>query len=71
MQGKSSNAPTPKKWLDVLLVLVATAAFVWTGSVARWPVMNLEWPVVYALLTVCLVLLVTTVVSLWRLTRFN
>jgi len=71
MQGTSSNVSAPKKWLDVLLVLIATAAFVWTGSVARWPAMNLAWPVVYALLAVALVLLVTTVVSLWRLTRFN
>jgi glucose uptake protein GlcU len=71
MQGTSFNVSVPKKWLDALLVLIATAAFVWTGSVARWPAMNLEWPVVYALLAVALVLLVTTVVWLWRLTRFN
>jgi glucose uptake protein GlcU len=60
-----------KRWLDGLLVSLATVLFVRTAISAHWPAMSLDWPVVYLLLSACLVLLVTTAVALWRLTGFN
>lgn len=71
MDGTAFHTSPRKRWLDGMLLSVATALFVWTATSAHWPAMNLEWPVVYALLAAGLILLVAAVVSLWRLTRFN
>jgi hypothetical protein len=71
MEGAAFHDSPRKRWLDVLLVILATALFVWTGSHAHWPVMNLEWPVVYVLLALGFILLAAGAVSLWKLTRFN
>ena len=71
LQGKSAIPRKAKTWLDWLLVILATAAFVWTGSVAERPPLMLNWPAVYVLISVALVLLVITAISLWRTTKFN
>jgi glucose uptake protein GlcU len=71
MDGTAFHTSPRKRWLDGVLLSVATALFIWTATSAHWLAMNLEWPVVYALLAAGLILLVTAVVSLWRLTRFN
>jgi glucose uptake protein GlcU len=71
MDGTAFHTSPRKRWLDGVLLSVAIALFVWTATSAHWPAMNLEWPVVSALLAAGLILLVAAVVSLWRLTRFN
>jgi drug/metabolite transporter (DMT)-like permease len=71
MEGKPSQNPSPRRWWDGMLVLVATAAFVWTGSIAHWPSIPLNWPAVYALIVVGLALLATAAVALWKVTRFT
>jgi hypothetical protein len=71
LQGKSSH-PTPvRKWLDWVIVVAATAAFVWTGAIAQWPTLNLNWSAVYILIALGLALFGVTAISLWRITRFN
>jgi glucose uptake protein GlcU len=71
MEGKAAHNIVSKRWLDVALVILATAAFVWTGVESRWPSMTLNWLAVDMLLGVGVVLMVKTAVSLWKLTRFN
>jgi drug/metabolite transporter (DMT)-like permease len=71
MEGKPSQKTSSKRWLDVLLIILATAAFVWTASISRWPSITLNWPAVYVLIALGLVLLATTAVALWKLTKFN
>jgi len=71
MEGAAFHDSPRKRWLDALLVILATAFFVWTASHAHWPAMNLEWPAVYVLLALGVILLAAGAVSLWKLTRFN
>ncbi len=71
MEGRAAGLPSARRWLDWLLVALATGAFVWTGVVSRWPSMSLNWPAVYVLIAVALALVAIATVSLWRLTRFN
>jgi drug/metabolite transporter (DMT)-like permease len=71
MEGTAFHQSPRKRWLDVLLVGIATALFVWTAAHAHWPAMNLEWTVVDTLLGSGLILLVAAAVSLWKMTRFN
>jgi uncharacterized membrane protein len=71
MEGAAFRQAPRKRWLDFLLVGIATTIFLWTATRAHWPAMTLEWPVVYALLVIGLILLVGAAVSLWKLTRFN
>jgi drug/metabolite transporter (DMT)-like permease len=71
LQGKSARPRASKRWLDWLLVLMATAVFAWTGSVARWPGFNLNWPAVYLLISIALLLLAATAISLGKITKFN
>ncbi len=71
MEGASFHDSPRKRWLDILLVVAATALLLWTASRARWPAMNLVWPVVSALLAAGLILLAAGTIALWKLTRFN
>jgi drug/metabolite transporter (DMT)-like permease len=71
MEGAAFHQAPRKRWLDILLVCLAAAVFLWTATRAHWPAMTLEWPAVYALLAIAVVLLVAASVSLWNLTRFN
>lgn len=70
LQGKSTT-PASRRWFDWLLVIGATAVFAWTGSVAQWPVLSLNWPAVYLLVSVALLLLAGTAISLGKITKFN
>jgi hypothetical protein len=71
LEGRSSHPVPVRKWLDWVIVAAATAAFVWTASMAQWPALNLNWSAVYILIAVGLALFVITAISLWRITRFN
>jgi drug/metabolite transporter (DMT)-like permease len=71
LEGKSATPRRSKTWLDWLVVMLATGVFVWTGSVAERPPLDLNWAAVYVLIAVALVLLVVTAISLWKTTRFN
>jgi hypothetical protein len=44
---------------------------VWSAALAQWPSINLNWPAVYVLIAIGLVLFVVTAATLWRVTRFN
>ena len=71
MEGTAFHQTPRKRWLDISLVGIATALFLWTATRAHWPAISLEWPAVYALLAIGLILLVAAAISLWKLTRFN
>jgi hypothetical protein len=71
MEGKSQGTTSSRRWLDWVLVAVATAVFVWTGFLARWPAMTLNRTAVYALIAMGIVLFGMAAGSLWRVTRFN
>jgi drug/metabolite transporter (DMT)-like permease len=71
MEGTAFHQSPRKRWPDVLLVGIATAFFLWTATRAHWPAMSLQWPAVYALLAIGLILLTAAAVSLWRMTHFN
>jgi len=71
LAGTSHNAAGAKRWADWVLVLIATGIFVWTATLARWPAMNLYWPVVYVLIAAGLILFAAAVTALWKVTRFN
>jgi drug/metabolite transporter (DMT)-like permease len=67
-----SNTPLPaRRWFDWVILVCATAAFVWTGAIAEWPSLRLNWTAVYVLLAVAGALFVASVVALWKITRFN
>lgn len=71
LEGKSATPRGTKSWVDWLLVIAASAVLAWTGSVAQWPALNLNWLAVSVLMFVALLLLCVTVISLWKTTRFN
>jgi glucose uptake protein GlcU len=71
LQGKAAMPRASKRWFDWLLVLVATAVFAWTGSVAQWPALDLNWLAIHLLVAVALLLLAATAISLWKITKFN
>jgi drug/metabolite transporter (DMT)-like permease len=71
LEGKSDGTTHRRRWLDWLLVAIATAIFVWSGLQADWPAMDLNWPVVYVLICAGIGLFAAAVIRLWRLTRFN
>ena len=71
MEGAAFHQSPRKRWLDLLLLGIAAALFLWTAAHAHWPAVTLEWPAVYALLAVGVILLMAAAISLWRLTRFN
>ena len=71
LQGNADNLGSKRSWPDWLLVSVATAIFIWTGMLARWPAMNLNWIMAHVLILAALGLFAASVISLWKLTRFN
>jgi len=71
MQGRSTNPPQRRTWLDWVLVAAATGAFVWTGARAHWPSIALDGTAALVLLGLCLALLVACAATLWKVTRFN
>jgi glucose uptake protein GlcU len=71
LQGQSAVPRSSKNWIDWLLVLLASAVFAWTGSVAQWPGLNLNWLAVGCLISIALLLLIATAASLWKVTKFN
>ena len=71
MEGRASQTTSSRRWWDGLLVVVATAVFVWTAGLARLPAIALNWQVVCGLVTVGLALLAAATLFLWKLTRFN
>jgi drug/metabolite transporter (DMT)-like permease len=71
MQGEPTHQERARRWFDWVLIVAATTVFIWTGSVARWPAMELNWPTVFILIAAGLTLLTSAVLSLWKVTRFN
>ena len=65
------QGPQKRRWLDWLIVGVATAVLVAFASMARAPRITLEWPWVMGLGIVMLLLLFAAGSALWRTTRFN
>jgi hypothetical protein len=71
LEGKSAAPAQARSSFDWILVAAATAAFAWTGFAARWPSKDLNWETAVALSGIGLALFATTVIFLWRATRFN
>lgn len=71
LEGRSADRPPSRKWFDWILIGIATTVFVWTGMVARWPSMDVNWPVVVALMVAGLTLFASAAFALWKVTRFN
>jgi drug/metabolite transporter (DMT)-like permease len=71
MQGRPAHPEQTRRWFDWVLVAVATTVFVWTGSAAHWPAMELNWPTVIILIAAGLTLFAGAVLALWKVTRFN
>ncbi|HEY6339218.1 MAG TPA: GRP family sugar transporter [Candidatus Sulfotelmatobacter sp.] len=71
LEGKGAAPTQARTWFDWLLVAVATAAFVATGVVARWPSQDLNWQTAAALSGISLLLFAITAAWLWKATRFN
>ena len=57
--------------LDWVLVAAATSIFVIFATMARAPMMSLDWEAAMLLITSTLLLLVVCGIVLWRTTRFN
>ncbi len=60
-----------RSWVDWVLVIGATAIFVYLAVLARVPELELNHAAMGALCASMLLLLVGTGVALWRITRFN
>jgi len=71
LEGKADNITKKRSRLDWMLVAMATAIFVWTGSLARWPALKLNWTMTEVLVLAGLALFSAAVISLWKVTRFN
>jgi glucose uptake protein GlcU len=73
MEGRraASEANTSRGWWDWLVVAAATGAFVFLGSVARVPQMDLHWGAIGILTAASLALLAACGVALWRTTGFQ
>jgi drug/metabolite transporter (DMT)-like permease len=71
LEGKAGSINHKRNGLDWLLVSLATAIFLWTGILARWPQMNLNWTMAEVLILTGLVLFTAAVLALWKVTRFN
>ena len=72
LAGEDSNAARVRRRpLDWLLVLVATVVFIWFGSLARVPALQVAWGWAAALTLVLVGVLVVSGVSLWRATRLG
>jgi drug/metabolite transporter (DMT)-like permease len=72
LAGEDSNAARARRRpLDWLLVLVATVVFIWFGSLARVPALQVAWGWAAALTLVLVGVLVVSGVSLWRATRLG
>ena len=71
LQGKADNFVSQRIWLDWLLVSLATAVFIWTGIMARWPAMKVNWTIAEVLVLAGLALFAASVISLWKVTRFS
>jgi hypothetical protein len=72
MAGDDAGAARARRSpLDWLLVLVATAAFVGFGAVARVPALQIGWGWAAVLTLVLFGFLAAGGVALWRATRFG
>lgn len=71
MEGRATHEPQTRRWFDWVLIVVATTIFAWTGSLAHWPAIDLNWTMVIILIAAGLTLLTSAVLSLWKVTRFN
>lgn len=71
LEGSSAERLQTRKWFDWILIAMATTVFVWTGMVARWPSMDVNWPTVAALIVIALTLFASAALALWKVTRFN
>ena len=60
-----------RTWLDVGLIVVATAVFVGLAAVSRPPEINLDWNAVALLAAAMLIFLAACGIALWKITRFN
>src|ERR1700704_2721491 len=40
LEGRSADRPQTRKWLDWILIAIATTVFAWPGMVGRWPSMD-------------------------------
>jgi hypothetical protein len=73
LEGKNhseGDAPA-RNWLDWVLVVITTGAFVALASLARRPELAINWGAVAALSVVLLIFLGVCGMLLWRTTRFN
>lgn len=67
-----ANATSQRRsWLDVTLIILATAVFVACAVVSRAPAIPLNWTAAVALSAVTLMFLVACGALVWKLTRFN
>jgi hypothetical protein len=72
MQGRDvSSARVRRTWIDALLITAATLLFIWFGSMAERPHMEMQtgWLALFAVLLAGV--LVAGGIALWRLTRFT
>jgi glucose uptake protein GlcU len=68
--SQQGNAPA-RNWVDWLIVLVASAIFVFFATLARAPQISFHRSAGAALLLAAIVLLLASGISLWKTTRFN
>ena len=69
--NQRSAEPGRRTWLDLGLIVVATAVFVGLAAVSRPPEINLDWNAVALLAAAMLIFLVGCGIALWKITRFN
>src|SRR5262249_44559788 len=64
LDGRALQTASARRWWDGLLVLAATAIFVWSASVSSLPSITLNWQAVCGLIGLGLVLLLAATISL-------
>jgi drug/metabolite transporter (DMT)-like permease len=74
LEGKfreGAESQHSRNWLDLVLVVLATAVFISLAVLARAPQMTLNWNALAALCAVMLLFLAGCGAALWKITRFN
>jgi glucose uptake protein GlcU len=72
MEGSNEEIVRARRtWIDWLLISIATCVFIGFGAIARLPHLDLQWGWLVALTGAMLLVLITGVMMLWRITRFD